>query len=152
MPLLPLLENLAVLPLNPVTSYLSVAMLTALVYSRLHGTYLDDDQMAILGVRDVVGCTHISQLFDPQRMQSIWDNDFWGVPMAMNISHKSWRPLTTLTFRAGWCFHGDNVLWFVRLLRKSLLSCPQWLIDALVGIGDSEIVSPWKLCIVSTAM
>ena len=93
------------LPLSTFTSYLSVALVTTLVYSRLHGTYLDDDQMAILQYREVVGCTSIWQLFD--EAAALLRNDFWGIPLDRNLSHKSWRPLTTLTFRAGWCLHGD---------------------------------------------
>ena len=39
-------------------------------------------------------------------------NDFWGTPLASDLSHKSWRPLTTMTLRAGWCMHGDGIFWF----------------------------------------
>lgn len=30
---------------------------------------------------------------------SLIENDFWGTPLGSNTSHKSWRPLTTFTFR-----------------------------------------------------
>lgn len=30
---------------------------------------------------------------------SLWKNDYWGMPMASPVSHKSYRPITVLTFR-----------------------------------------------------
>lgn len=32
-------------------------------------------------------------------LQSIFSNDYWGRPMVSEASHKSWRPLTVLSFR-----------------------------------------------------
>jgi len=72
---------------------------------RVSGTWLDDDHMAILGNDAVVKCDSIVDLFDT--WSSIVDNDFWGVPLAHNQSHKSWRPVTTFSFRVGWCLHGS---------------------------------------------
>jgi hypothetical protein len=66
--------------------------------------------MAIVGYRQVTGCTSLSDLFS--NWDDIMTNDFWGTPMSHSASHKSWRPLTTLTFRAGWCAHGSDVFPF----------------------------------------
>lgn len=39
---------------------------------------------------------------------NILSNDFWGRPMSSNRSHKSYRPLCTLTFRMNYAIHGLN--------------------------------------------
>jgi hypothetical protein len=36
----------------------------------------------------------------------MWTNDFWGTPLSHSGSHKSFRPLTTLTFRLNYYFSG----------------------------------------------
>jgi len=43
-------------------------------------------------------------------LRQIWMNDFWGVPLGTNESHKSFRPLTTLTFRANYAVSGLDTL------------------------------------------
>ncbi|KRX96003.1 Transmembrane and TPR repeat-containing protein 4 [Trichinella pseudospiralis] len=43
--------------------------------------------------------------------QSWWrflQNDFWGRPITSNQSHKSWRPLTTLSFRLNYLWRQDE--------------------------------------------
>ena len=47
--------------------------------------------------RDVLGETPIS---------SLWVNDYWGDLLSSNESHKSYRPLTVLTFRINHAVHG----------------------------------------------
>lgn len=56
----------------------------------LDGDFVHDDRYAIAENADVTGRAPIHRLF--------WD-DFWGRPMCDNTSHKSYRPLTVLTFR-----------------------------------------------------
>ena len=41
-------------------------------------------------------------------LQNLFSNDFWGKPMWSNTSHKSYRPLCTLTFRMNYAAHGLN--------------------------------------------
>jgi len=41
----------------------------------------------------------------------IW-NDFWGTPMAQERSHKSYRPLTTLTFKLNNILFGMNPMYY----------------------------------------
>lgn len=56
----------------------------------LSGDFVHDDLVAVTGNPDVIGSN------------PVWDllkNDFWGKPMADPASHKSYRPLTVLTFR-----------------------------------------------------
>jgi protein O-mannosyl-transferase len=54
----------------------------------LHGELVFDDVHAVERNQDVLGGTSLSQLFL---------NDFWGEPLASNSSHKSYRPLTTVS-------------------------------------------------------
>ena len=56
----------------------------------LNGDFVHDDIPAICTNPDVLAETSLIELFQ---------NDFWGKPMAHPDSHKSYRPLTTLTFR-----------------------------------------------------
>ncbi|KAH6947782.1 hypothetical protein HPB50_021270 [Hyalomma asiaticum] len=61
----------------------------------LDGDFVHDDMVAVVGNPDVTGESrrHASS-------SSLWINDFWGRPMADPRSHKSYRPLTVLTFSA----------------------------------------------------
>ena len=56
----------------------------------LTGDFVHDDIPAVTQNKDVLGLSPISQVFR---------NDFWGTAMSDMNSHKSYRPLTTLTFR-----------------------------------------------------
>jgi len=55
-----------------------------------------DDVTAIKENRDLRGHVPIRNLFV---------NDFWGTPMSKEQSHKSYRPLTVLTFRWNYAWH-----------------------------------------------
>lgn len=54
------------------------------------GQFVFDDSEAILGNQDVDPSTSFQQVFS---------HDFWGGNISSNTSHKSYRPLTILTFR-----------------------------------------------------
>ncbi|CAH1782005.1 unnamed protein product [Owenia fusiformis] len=54
------------------------------------GDFVFDDMEAILHNKDVHSGTPLSVVFS---------NDFWGSKIATNTSHKSYRPLTVLSFR-----------------------------------------------------
>ena len=54
------------------------------------GEFLFDDVRAITENRDVLPETPLSEVFR---------NDYWGQRMTSSTSHKSYRPLTVLTFR-----------------------------------------------------
>lgn len=56
----------------------------------LNGDFVHDDIPAVTLNKDVLALNPISHAFR---------NDFWGTPMADISSHKSYRPLTILTFR-----------------------------------------------------
>ncbi|XP_061189465.1 protein O-mannosyl-transferase TMTC1-like [Saccostrea echinata] len=56
----------------------------------LNGDFVHDDLFAIKNNGDVNG---------RNPLWSLWENDFWGRPMADPRSHKSYRPFTVLSFR-----------------------------------------------------
>ena len=78
-------------------------------WNSLQGGLVHDDIFAIRDNLDVRQETSLAKVFS---------NDFWGKPMNSNVSHKSYRPLTVLTFRANyalhglepWCYHLVNVM------------------------------------------
>ncbi len=76
------------------------ALLALTCYANsLQGDLVHDDVFAIKENRDLLPSTPISQL---------WENDFWGEPMSSVSSHKSYRPLTVLSFRLNYLVHGRS--------------------------------------------
>lgn len=71
-------------------SLVIVALCSITYWNSLNGDFVHDDLPAIVQNPDVLGTTSIRKLFT---------NDFWGRPMSDPESHKSYRPITTLTFR-----------------------------------------------------
>ena len=66
-----------------------------------------DDSVAVKGNPLVVDAQS-STLVD------VWTSDFWGrLPVSSPRSHKSYRPLTTLTYRLEWSRRGDNPVGFL---------------------------------------
>uniref|UniRef100_A0A1A8NL42 Protein O-mannosyl-transferase TMTC3 n=1 Tax=Nothobranchius rachovii TaxID=451742 RepID=A0A1A8NL42_9TELE len=82
-----------------VVSWKEILFLTGLVvgcyWNSLSCGFVFDDVSAILDNKDLRPTTPIRNLFL---------NDFWGTPMAEERSHKSYRPLTVLTFRLNYLF------------------------------------------------
>ena len=63
----------------------------------LSGELVHDDIFAVRDNQDLRSSTPIAQLLR---------DDFWGEPMHGNpVSHKSYRPLTVLTFRINYALH-----------------------------------------------
>ena len=74
------------------------AALSLMLYWNTHsGSWVFDDHIAIVQNQDVKGMAPLSQLLR---------NDFWGQPLASNGSHKSFRPLTVLSFRINYLLSG----------------------------------------------
>ncbi|XP_076878222.1 protein O-mannosyl-transferase TMTC3 [Brachyhypopomus gauderio] len=77
-----------------IVSWKEIGLLTGLVvgcyWNSLLCGFVFDDVSAILDNKDLRPSTPIQNLFL---------NDFWGTPMSEERSHKSYRPLTVLTFR-----------------------------------------------------
>lgn len=61
--------------------------------------FVFDDNEAILSNKDIRTDTPLFNVFK---------NDFWGASVLSNTSHKSYRPLTILTFRVNYWFGGMN--------------------------------------------
>ncbi|ESO96053.1 hypothetical protein LOTGIDRAFT_116110 [Lottia gigantea] len=59
-------------------------------FNSYDGEFVFDDSEAILGNNDLLPTTPLSDVFE---------HDFWGRKLASKTSHKSYRPLTVLTFR-----------------------------------------------------
>lgn len=82
-----------------VMSWKEILLLTGLVvgcyWNSLSCGFVFDDVSAILDNKDLRPSTPVRNLFL---------NDFWGTPMAEERSHKSYRPLTVLTFRLNYLF------------------------------------------------
>jgi tetratricopeptide (TPR) repeat protein len=77
------------------------AIIALAVYSNsLYGEFVMDDTVAIIKNEDLRPTTELRQLFI---------NDFWGSPVASEDSHKSYRPLTVLTYRLNYSFHQLDV-------------------------------------------
>ncbi|XP_019638100.1 PREDICTED: transmembrane and TPR repeat-containing protein 3-like [Branchiostoma belcheri] len=74
---------------------LVVAVVTC-YWNSLFCGFVFDDMSAIKDNRDLRPSTPVFNLFL---------NDFWGTPMHMEKSHKSYRPLCVLTFRLNYLLH-----------------------------------------------
>ena len=84
--------------LSPARCTAAAAAVVAICYwNSLQGGLVHDDIFAIRDNKDVRPETPIAELFS---------NDFWGKPMSSNVSHKSYRPFTVLTFRLNYALHG----------------------------------------------
>ena len=62
-----------------------------------HG-YTWDDRSALIGNNDIRPAK--------QHLAGVWYNDFWGDPMDSEESHKSYRPLTIMSYRLNYAAHG----------------------------------------------
>ncbi|XP_069620492.1 protein O-mannosyl-transferase TMTC3 isoform X3 [Ranitomeya imitator] len=82
-----------------------IGVLTCVVilcyWNSLFCGFVFDDVSAILDNKDLHPTTPIKKLFQ---------NDFWGTPMSEERSHKSYRPLTVLTFRFNYLFTELNAV------------------------------------------
>jgi len=75
------------------------AVVGGLLYSNtLQNGFVFDDRKAILENIDVV---------QPFNFERLFNNDFWGMPVATSSSHKSYRPLTVLSFQVDHYIQGD---------------------------------------------
>ena len=65
----------------------------ALHYSLIYNGAVWDDRAAVIANADTLYDTYDSTF------GGLLVNDFWGQPIRAPDSHKSWRPLTTLSYR-----------------------------------------------------
>lgn len=84
--------------LAPVQAKVTVALVALLCFINSYdGEFVFDDSEAIVNNKDLRPTTPLN---------NIWRNDFWGSNLSSNSSHKSYRPLTVLTFRLNYLLTG----------------------------------------------
>ena len=76
---------------------LIVCVSTAVYWNSCYGEFVFDDSEAIINNKDLRPETSVEKLFS---------HDFWGGNLTSNTSHKSYRPLTVLTFRLNYWLAG----------------------------------------------
>ncbi|XP_017672142.1 PREDICTED: transmembrane and TPR repeat-containing protein 4 isoform X2 [Lepidothrix coronata] len=75
-----------------------VALISFLCFANSYdGDFVFDDSEAIINNKDLRAETPLGDL---------WYHDFWGSKLSSNTSHKSYRPLTVLTFRINYLLAG----------------------------------------------
>eukprot|EP00937_MAST-01D_sp_MAST-1D-sp2_P000736 g736.t1 len=74
----------------------------------LHGDFTLDDDGSIVQNPDVT--VPGDGVFNDESLRALWAHDFWGKELSDPSSHKSWRPLTTLSFRAQHALSGLALL------------------------------------------
>ncbi|XP_054281015.1 protein O-mannosyl-transferase TMTC4-like isoform X2 [Macrosteles quadrilineatus] len=80
---------------------LTSVMVAVCFHNATDGTFVFDDSEAVVNNYDIQLSTPVSQIFS---------NDFWGTPIIHNSSHKSYRPITILSFRLNvWAAGGELV-------------------------------------------
>ena len=85
--------------LSTIFIYVLLTIVTIFVYSNgVYCGFVFDDASAIVDNQDLR--SHV------QPWWILFYNDFWGTPMAHDSSHKSYRPLTVLTFRWNYALAG----------------------------------------------
>ncbi|CAK1599885.1 unnamed protein product [Parnassius mnemosyne] len=81
--------------------YLVIVCLSTFPFiSSLSGDFVFDDTEAILNNKDVVSEAWMDPFY----------NDFWGTNIQSNLSHKSYRPLTILSYRINYILSGKNLI------------------------------------------
>ncbi|XP_020791909.1 protein O-mannosyl-transferase TMTC4 isoform X2 [Boleophthalmus pectinirostris] len=84
--------------LPPLLAKVCVGVVALLCFINSYdGEFVFDDSEAIVNNKDLRPTTPLSNL---------WKNDFWGSNLSSNSSHKSYRPLTVLTFRLNYLLVG----------------------------------------------
>uniref|UniRef100_A0A672I5U7 dolichyl-phosphate-mannose--protein mannosyltransferase n=1 Tax=Salarias fasciatus TaxID=181472 RepID=A0A672I5U7_SALFA len=84
--------------LAPAQAKVTVALVALLCFINSYdGEFVFDDSEAIVNNKDLRPATPLN---------NIWSNDFWGSNLSSNSSHKSYRPLTVLTFRLNYLVAG----------------------------------------------
>ncbi|XP_036921690.1 protein O-mannosyl-transferase TMTC4 isoform X2 [Sturnira hondurensis] len=84
--------------LPPFRAKLVVGFISLVCFARSYdGDFVFDDSEAIVNNKDLQAETPLGDL---------WHHDFWGSRLSSNTSHKSYRPLTVLTFRINYYLSG----------------------------------------------
>ena len=137
--------------MSPIVNSSTIVLISILCYwASLFGDFVFDDTEAIVNNNDVMTDTSISQVLA---------NDFWGTNMSDTSSHKSYRPITIITFRlirklsgllfatpkSPFLFHVCNLTTYIalNLLLWSVLDRIYKLLDA----NDSNQSTPFLVTV-----
>ena len=91
-------KDISVTPLREAGFNLLLFLLSLMLYfNTFDGGYVWDDRAAIISNRDVHQETTLTELLS---------HDFWGQNIRDTLSHKSYRPVTVLSFRINHMLHG----------------------------------------------
>lgn len=123
-----------------VPSYLLIGLVCGLVFGNsLSNDFTFDDSSAIVSNRHV----HTNDT----DWLSVWWVDYWGTPIQSEHSHKSYRPLTTLTFRLNFLFSGLNAWSYhaTNVLLHALVSCILYrlMLNVLNDYAPSLLLTLW---------
>lgn len=102
-------------------SVLAVVLGAGCYWNSLDGGLVHDDVFAVKDNMDLRADTPLSHLFL---------HDFWGESMSSAVSHKSYRPLTVLSFRLNYLLHGLRP-WGYHLGNLVLHCLATWLFGCL---------------------
>lgn len=94
-----------------------------------------DDNSAILNNKDIRTNTPLWNIFE---------NDFWGTKMSSNLSHKSYRPLTVLTYRLNYFLSASYEPWSFHVVNLILHTVNCVLLLEVFSIIFSHLTGPEK--------
>ena len=121
-----------------VPAIVAAPLLGGLCYvNALQGSFVFDDDSAVVRNPDVCAPSlPLAQLLA---------HDFWGMPLTSSRSHKSFRPLTTLSFRANCLAHG--LLWLdIEQLRHPVSAALEHVSDDWPACAEeAESVHPFVI-------
>lgn len=110
-------EDIPLPSFSPRTASLIIAAVSLVCYwNTCYGDFVFDDSEAITNNKDL---RPESSLF------GLFVHDFWGGTLIANESHKSYRPLTVLTFRLNYWLSGGLYPWgfhFVNVVLHAIVS------------------------------
>lgn len=125
-------------PKSPVWLYiLIVAFISVLCYGNsYYGAFVFDDSEAVINNHDVNLETPVIKIFS---------HDFWGTRLTNHASHKSYRPLTILSFRFNvWLNNGHlcpKSLHFTNIILHAVVSCQLLHVYNLLFNGNAPKTS-----------
>ncbi|XP_031568879.1 protein O-mannosyl-transferase TMTC4-like [Actinia tenebrosa] len=116
-------EHLTLPSLTNRTASILLSTVSIICYwNSCNGDFVFDDSEAIVGNKDLRPDTPFWKLFL---------HDFWGGTLTSNDSHKSYRPLTVLTYRWNYWLAGGLHPWgfhFVNVILHAVVSCLSLLV------------------------
>ena len=127
------------------TTYLPLLLTLFLYLPTLRNGVVWDDRAALLNNPDALGIRPVFAAFR---------HDFWGQEIGRDDSHKSYRPISVLTYRINHYFHGVQPMGY-HFVNVLLHCCAQLLFSCLArGIFEGEkaggmktVVSSWLFAV-----